>query len=232
MSLRFSLVLAAFLLLLPVPVLADSYPKPTVEYSADLSLSVSGGGGSVTPGPMTGKVYDGKTAERRELVMEGHRSVIIMKKGSPTVLVLMPEQQMYMEQTPPPDADPERAMKEGQVTIKKVGSEKVNGQNAVKYKLEAADKTGKVFDGHVWLTKENIPVRMDGTTGKGGRLRMDYTNIKIGPQNPALFAVPAGYTKMGTPKMPEMSEGGMSPEQKKQMEEMIKKMQKPSPKSK
>jgi hypothetical protein len=216
------------ILLLPGFVRADSYPKPTVEFSADFSMEASQGAGAKAGG-VTGKLYSSKAAERREMVMGGHKSITIMTRGKPVVLVLIPEQNMYMEQQAPPNKDAERMMKEGDVKLTKLGTETVNGQSATKYHIEVMDKGSKVFDGFLWLTKDNIPVRIDGTSTKqGGHLRVDHTNIKIGTQDAKLFTVPAGYSKMQMPQMPNMPEGGMTKEQRQQMQDMMKQMQKQS----
>jgi hypothetical protein len=69
----------------------------------------------------------------------------------------------------------------------KVGTETVNGRNAVKY--EGTNARGEA--GTVWIDpKLQFPVKWQGKDG-GGELR----NIQEGSQPASLFEVPAGYTK-------------------------------------
>ena len=113
----------------------------------------------------------------------------------------MPSEKMYMEShSDPKKNDPERMMREGNVKFTKLGSERVNGMRTTKYKFEVVHKDGGRFDGHHWMTEDNIPVRMMSTS-KGQQFRIDYTNIKIGKQDPRLFEIPAGYSRMEMPQV-------------------------------
>jgi hypothetical protein len=56
------------------------------------------------------------------------------------------------------------------------------------------------------MTKDNIMMKLDVIAvdkGKKDRMKMELDNLKIGKQDPALFEVPSGYSKM------DMSMGGM-----------------------
>ena len=58
---------------------------------------------------------------------------------------------------------------------------------------------GDRFSGLAWATKQRIVLRMEGTVVRGAReqpLTLELQNLKIGPVDPALFAVPAGYRKL------------------------------------
>ncbi len=194
---------------------------------------------------LTGKVYFSNGKERRETVGFGRKTIIIWRRDQGVTWHVMPEQRMYWESRSGDDEEqnPERMMREGNVKITKIGSETVNGMSTTKYKIEGVNKKGHRFEGYLWATNDDVPARMEGTS-KGRRVRIDYTNIKIGKQDPRLFEVPPGYQRMATPQMPgwpppgmrgrgEMPQGpppGMTQEQmeqmRKQMEEMMKSMQK------
>jgi len=219
---------------------AAEFPYPKVGYSADVRMDM-GKDPDGKPLILTGKVYFSNDKERRELVTSGTNTVMIWRRDKGVTWQLIPNGRMYMESRGGPDAhNPERKMRDGNVKLNKLGSERVNGMATTKYKIEAVQKDGSRFDGHHWVTKENIPVRMEGTSANQ-RFQIDYTNIQIGRQDPGLFEIPAGYERM--PEMPgwppqgmgpgqEMpgggSPGGMSAEQmeqmQKQMEEMMKRM--------
>ena len=58
--------------------------------------------------------------------------------------------------------------------------------------------------GFMWMSKENIMVKMDAVSiekGEKNRFKTELTNIKIGKQDPALFEIPPGFEKMDMPGM-------------------------------
>ncbi len=226
--------------LLDASVFAAEFPYPKVGYSADVRMDM-GKDPDGKPMILTGKVYFSNDKERRELVAYGEKSVMIWRRDKGVTWQLIPSAKMYMESRGEPGTHhPEGRMREGDVKLTKLGSERVNGMATTKYKFEGRQKDGSRFDGHHWVTKDNVPVRMEGTS-ENQRFQIDYTNIQIGRQDSGLFEIPAGYERM--PDMPgwppvgmgpgqEMprgpSAGGMSTEQmeqmQKQMEEMMKRM--------
>ena len=136
----------------------------------------------------------------------GHSGAFIMNLSNQSMLILMPQQHMYMEM--PAEAQEQRQMfsffKTSDVenacsdwlklannkggTCHKLGRETVNGRNTVKY--EGTNTKGE--SSQVWLDpKLRFPVKWQGASG-GGELR----NIQEGSQPPSLFEVPSGYTKM------------------------------------
>ncbi len=202
---------------------ADIMPLPKVDYSADTVMTVDGAPGG---GPMTiqGKIHYSKGDERREIEMMGQRSVVIRKQQKDVTWILMPEQQMYMESSHAQDKgqkDPAKAWRDTDLEMTREGSETINGVNAEKYRIVATEPDGTTTEGFVWLTREHIPVKMEGSNSHRGRttnFSMEYSNLRIGKQDPQLFAIPSGYKKfqmptMGGPMMaPETSFGTMQPD--------------------
>ena len=79
-----------------------------------------------------------------------------------------------------------------------VGEEVMEGLNVTKYKTVATSTDGKKFGGFSWRTKEGIPLKVDLLYKQGEekhRMTMELHNLKIGPQDPQLFEIPADYTK-------------------------------------
>jgi hypothetical protein len=75
-----------------------------------------------------------------------------------------------------------------------LGSEQVGAYHCDKYHVETT------FDGHVyksleWDAKElgGFPVKQADEKGSWSK---EYQNVKLGPQDPSLFEVPAGYKKL------------------------------------
>lgn len=242
---RFSNISAAACLMLLFASSAQTaeFPYPKVGYSADVKMNM-GKGPDGKPMILTGKVYSSNKKERREMVGFGEKTIMIRRRDKGVSWHLIPKRKMYMENLGGRgDQDPESMIREGNLKLTKLGSERVNGMPTTKYRIETVHKDGSRFVGHHWITKENIPVRMEGTS-KGQHFRFDYTNIKIGKQDHRLFEVPAGYQRLAIPEMPGWSpmgrsssgkmpqgsfSGGMTKEQaeqmRKQMEEMMKRRQ-------
>jgi hypothetical protein len=233
-------ILLCSTLMMSSAVQGREFPYPKVGYSADIRMDM-GSDPNGRPMIMTGKVYSGVDRERREMDAFGQITVIIRRRDRGVTWQLMPRERMYIENPTGPKEDPEQMMREGRVKFTELGADNVNGARTTKYRIEVANEDGSRFDGYHWATSENIPVRMEGMT-QGHRLQIDYTNIRIGKQDTALFEIPAGYQKMDLPptfshpmgggsggRTPQgMPSGGMSQEQmdqiRKQMEEMMKQM--------
>lgn len=167
---------------------AAGLPVPKVEYAADREVRSA-------QGNFSAKVYQAGNKERTEMSMGGMQTVTIMRRDRNVMWTLMPAQRMYREASlkslPAEGTVPE------DVEISAVGEERVEGVNATKYKMLLKDRSG---GGFVWLTPDNIPVKMDmltrGRDGSKNRMTMVLKNIRTGRQDPALFEVPAGYSKM------------------------------------
>lgn len=198
------------LLLLTVSALAQM-PQP---FSADISTTSSNGNVN-----MKGKVFmalpkmrmDMSDTAQRQGGPFGGKMSMIMDGDIKMAYMLMPEAQMYMEfpadsknpmmQRMPKlqdyNGDP-CAGREG-ATCKKIGTETVNGRSCDKW--EATEKSGakETF----WVDQKlHFPIKSQ----TAGGMTTEFTNIKEGAQDPALFKVPAGYRKFDAAAM-----GGQRP---------------------
>lgn len=130
---------------------------------------------------------------------------VILNLATQTSTVLMDQQRMYMEMPAQMAAqrnaynffralDVENACSAWLSSTKnkggschKVGSDTVNGRNAIKYEGTNANGDSGTF----WVDpKIAFPIKWEGKNS-GGELR----NIQEGSQPASLFEVPAGYTK-------------------------------------
>lgn len=145
----------------------------------------------------------------------------ITRKDKKVVWQLMGD--MYMEM--PMDSSNTSGMDGFDIVEQaEVGQETINGIKATKSKIVAVKKDGSgKFGGFFWTTKEGITVKMDMLSKDGDkkmRMTSELTNLKIEKQNPALFEIPAGYTKndmgamMGMGGMPNMEEMKKNPRQR------------------
>jgi outer membrane lipoprotein-sorting protein len=205
---RNSLAILIFLLL-ALPLMAQM-PQP---FSADFNSTRPDGK------TMTGKVYFSSPKIRMEMKGDGQQrgpfggdTVMIIDGSTQTNDMLMPQMQMYMEFHGNNDRMNAGARNlqrlltmnascpEG-YTCKKLGTEVVNGRPCDKF--ENTDKSGKTST--VWVDQKlHFPIRVHESDGT----QVDYTNIKEGPQDPALFKVPAGYrpfdpSALGGPRRPQ-----------------------------
>ncbi len=164
---------------------------PKVEYSADSSTETA-------QGAMKGRVYSAPGKERREMVQGGQKMITIMRHDKKVVWMLMPEQKMYMETSISNNSRPEN-LSGYKIEQTVVGTETVNGVSATKSKVVMTDSKGAKMGGFMWTTSDKIGVKTDVIAmdkSSKMRIKMDLTNLKVGRQDPALFEIPAGYTRM------------------------------------
>ena len=176
-------------LLVPLAVIAAPPPEVKVDYSADSTMETEGG--------MTMKSRLYHTVEKERMEMGGSDGMVsIIRKDKKVVWQLMGN--MYMEM--PMDASNASGMDAFDITEQvDVGPETINGLKTTKSKIVAVKKDGSgKFGGFFWATKEGITVKMDMLSKEGDkkmRMTSELSNLKIEKQDPALFEVPAGYTK-------------------------------------
>jgi len=143
---------------------------------------------------MTGRVWASGDKERRELTVSGQRHGMILRRDLGVAWVLMPEQRMYLEQ-PLGAQDP---IAGGRLEREAIGPESVNGAAATKYRVHGTAADGQPFEGTMWLTEQDIPVRV--VTGEGaGRIRLELDRLSLGFVDPKRFEIPPGYTRFELP---------------------------------
>jgi outer membrane lipoprotein-sorting protein len=184
-----------------LPAGAMQFTNPQAEYSADRVMQTE----SAT---FEQHVYYTPTKERTEMQASGKNSeqmpIQILRKDTKVMWQLMPSQKMYMEYSL--DRPAPNTMKKDPADMTKwdfdetvVGEEVMEGVNVTKYKTIATSADGKKFGGFSWRTKEGIQVKLDLLYKEGEekhRMTTELRNLKIGPQDPQLFEVPPGYTKL------------------------------------
>ena len=194
----FSLSMLLILLLFTGTTQAADAPGSNVEYSADSYMETE---------KMTRKekVYHTANKERRE-VDTGRGPQITITRGDRNVTwTLMPSRNMYVE-TPGASQSAGVANMLGHFAkfekSEIVGDETLDGIETTKSKIVVSSPKGNKFGGFMWVTKEGIQIKTDAisvNSDKGTKMRIktELKNLKIGKQDPGLFEVPAGYSKMG-----------------------------------
>jgi len=152
-------------------------------------------------------VYSADAGYRYEFNEDGREGVIISKKGSPEIVILMPHQKMAMKGsvTNPMSMgnDPVASYNyyQQQGLMKVEGEEAVNGILCTRSGLYNKDNPDqKMYT--VWTSaKYDFPVKLiNHIDGQGGS-SMELKDIKPWTPGSKSFEIPEGYQVMGMPKM-------------------------------
>jgi hypothetical protein len=178
--------------------------QPQAQYSADSYTETE----DLT---LREKVYVAGQKQRKEQDMSGSTQVSIIRGDKGVVWMLMPDEKMYMEmgmqqaQAQDPSAD----LAAYQMERTEVGPDTVNGIPTTKYKIIMTGADGTKLGGFQWVTNTGIQVKLDALSKEGKsteRIKLELTNLNIANQDPALFEIPKGYTKMTMPSFPGMGD--------------------------
>ncbi|MGE0714927.1 MAG: hypothetical protein AB7P02_05750 [Alphaproteobacteria bacterium] len=170
------------------------FGAPRAAYTADATITV---GRRV----ISARLVAEGPRERREAVIEGVHQTLLIDQRARTATLLMPGARMAIE------TDIRRVPGAGEAldmrwTTRRVGAEPVSGVPAVRHRVDGRNARGDSLAGFVWLTAENIPVRVDLEFRSGRRrttIRQELRNLRVGPVDRALLVVPAGYRRMPMP---------------------------------
>lgn len=190
---------------LSVATAALAIDGPKVEYSADQTMETS-------EMAMKARVYYAPGKERREIVSDNGKMTMIVRQDKKLMWMLMPDDKAYREmplQQGPANSGDLSGYKI--LESSRVGEETVNGVATTKNKIIMQAPDGSKMGGFHWLTRENIAVKMDMIAvdqGSKTRLKMELNDLKVGRNDPAVFEIPAGYSKMDMPNLGSML-GGM-----------------------
>ena len=184
-------LLLALIAALPGAAGARMLGDPSVPFSADRSLSV----GDRT---FTGKLYATPGSQRHEQAVAGVDQVIILHGEDARGWLVLPKLNSYVEFWFAPAA---AELSADDLLSTKLGEETIAGLRTTKYRIEHQAHDGTLVDGYVWLTREGIPMRLDGTYtpangSKPTTVHMELSNVRQGPQNAALFAIPQNMMKL------------------------------------
>jgi Domain of unknown function (DUF4412) len=167
--------------------------RPQAEYSADATIQNE-------EGTMQQKIFVTPTKERKEMLTgSGDGAVQIFRYDTRVMWQVMPSEKMYMEHAI--GGGQGRGNDPSQWTYEDtaMGEETLNGVRVTKYKTIATSTDGKKYGGFSWRTREGINVKQDLLYKEGNekkRMLTELNNLRIGTQDPKLFEIPDGFTKM------------------------------------
>ncbi len=171
-----------------------------VDFSADLFMEEKG------DQKITGKIFVQGDKIRQEIVEEGEKQVMIFRPDKGVIWLITPDEEMYMEM--PYQADNKRFEKwspERESNARFLGNETVSGLACKKYEIQ--DDGEKTF---FWVS-DMIPFPVKVQYRNGVR---EYKSIKENALSDSLFDVPAEYTKIVMPVVPneDLSDAGALPQ--------------------
>jgi hypothetical protein len=144
----------------------------------------------------TGRVYFNEKAVRLESEQKGKQTITIMRLDHKAVWVLTPAQKTYMDMGGLGALGMEWASSaEGaKVQREALGSEQVGAYHCDKYRVHTT------WENHVYTSLEWDAKELDGFPVKQadekGSWSKQYQNVRLGPQDPSLFEIPADYKKI------------------------------------
>lgn len=160
--------------------------QPAERFSADQVMSVQGR-------QLKGRIFvDGGNMRSETAIEGGPEMVSIVNAEQQVVWILMPGN-MYLENAVAQDDDVSRKAWTDADSRELLGSETINGQVCDKFRIKGAQ------DLYFYANQETgLPVLM---TSADGKVRIEWSNAKEGPQPAALFQLPAGYQKLAMPSL-------------------------------
>lgn len=189
---RLKFFLSAALALCSAAALADTLPLPSVDYEMTAKVF---GGGSMSSRHAGGKIRTEVQAPGMPAPMIG---IIDLKAKKMVGLMSLPGQPpMAMEIDIGDDPSMGFAVGEGE----RAGTGTIAGESCDLWKIRPQSDEDREFNGVACITRDGIPLSMEGTI-EGKRERFfEATSLKRGAQDPKLFVVPANVQKMPMPDM-------------------------------
>lgn len=174
--------------LLILPARAADLPDQNATYSAQRIMDTGGV-------QLVGQVNHDHGKERWESSQEGMAQVTIMRPDLAKLIMYMPHLNMAMEL--PLDSGPQFGLPTDPngPQPEAVGQEDIAGEATTKYRVEVDDGTATPFIVFSWVTDDGIVMRTEGK-GPDGEFVMYLTQLTRGPQDAALFEIPAGAQLM------------------------------------
>ncbi|HEX4112843.1 MAG TPA: hypothetical protein VH020_09935 [Stellaceae bacterium] len=173
------------------PAGAEIVGNASVPYSATRIVTVNGKS-------YTGKVFHSPGEQRHDVDINGIPLSFILDLADDRGVVILPALVSYIEFPLPPllsELDRRR------LDRKAVGEETIDGVRATKYRIDYVATDGTRGDGFLWLSRDNILLRIEGRIERRGHRKpmvvsMRLSDLRVGPQDHNLFKVPRGLRKI------------------------------------
>ncbi len=168
------------------------------QYSAELMVMMKDGT------TFRGKSFIDGDKLRSNMTVNGMDTVIIIRKDLLKIWMVLDAQKLVMEAPYDPAKFKGQAAAsfgpEGKFEV--IGPESMDGIPCTKYKVTSLDGKNVVF---FWLDLQHkVPVRMEA---EDHAYILKWRDYQTGPQDSALFELPANYQVMDMPEIPGLSGG-------------------------
>src|SRR6185437_584386 len=204
-SLLFSAALITAFAVSPGPAGAAMLGDAAVAYRADSLITVNGRS-------YGGKVFHRPGQQRHEEQVAGIPEVVIIDAAEARGWLVVPGLRSFVQFALPPIMT---AIDDTALRRSPVGHDSVSGVATSKYPIDRVARDGTEARGFVWVSRDGVLMRIDGTVTRRGASRpvtvhMELSNVEFGSQDAALFAVPAGLTELPRAALEPLLGGGPS----------------------
>lgn len=188
---RFRWIFAAFaaaglIVVAMPPARAAIVGDSAVPYSATRIVTVNGKG-------YVGKVFAAPGKQHHDVVINGIPMSFVLDIAGGRGVVVLPALHSYVDFPLPPllaELDRRRLARHA------VGEETIDGLRAVKYRLDYTASDGTRGEGLLWLSRDNILLRIEGRILRPRHrpmtISMRLEDLKLGRQAGALFEIDKG----------------------------------------
>jgi hypothetical protein len=191
----------AAILFVAVPALADKLPLPKAAYSADVIFFSKG---KETAGHIN---VDGPKERRESKIVAGQQALTIIRRDQSKVYDIKVKRHLAVAMriaaaeaagemgAPGTDIDAFYGQ-----DVESQGLETIDGLLTTRYAVKIDGGPDLMVSATIWATDDGIIVRVVGKTSLEGDAlaRMELKNIQRGPQDAALFEIPAGMELLST----------------------------------
>lgn len=178
-------------ILLAGPATAAMVGDASVPFRAERTVTVDGRS-------YTGPLFHTPGHERNEQSLLGMREVFLLDTAAARGELVVPALQTYVAFPFPPML---AALGAPDLLRRPLGAEDIAGIRTEKYRIDETAADGSRARGALWLSRDGILMKLavSITRAHGGRpieIGMVLSQVERGPQDPALFRLPSGYTQL------------------------------------
>ncbi len=158
----------------------------------------------------SGPVMSAPGHQRHEQDLLGMHDVFLLDTTAAKGFLVLPSVKTYVEFPFPPLM---AELGSEDLLSDPVGHEKIAGVAATKYRIDHTAADGSRAQGFLWLARGGILVKLEVaiTRAHGGKpmqIAMELSNLVTGPVDPALFALPQGFSRLPADALAPLLGGG------------------------
>ena len=149
-------------------------------------------------GTMEMSVRQAPGMTRIDVLNQRNPMTLIQRHDRGINYMLIPRMRMYQEMKP--DQLQIKAANLSYLNTEKVGSDDVGDVPCTKYRADFEDAQGHRGSGHYWVSENGVIMKVEMSIERTGtepeQVSFVMSDVKVGPQDPAEFEVPDGFTRV------------------------------------